>query len=1026
MNTNFSEVLYNKNVSEIKSIEFGVLSSQEVMQNAVCKITNTKLSGSESVYDDRMGANTENNIPCVTCEMTSKKCPGHFGYIELNECIIHPLFYKYVVSFLRCFCTSCNRLLITKDQFVLCGLDKYKNDRRFKKILEKLEKADICSHCDSPQPKILYTISDNSITKVYKESCNVDEDGQHMKKKDNKISITLTPDEIKKSFDSYIDEDVILCGFNPSRIHPKNLIITNFPVIPPCARPFVMADGNICDDDLTNQYIEIIKANNILKKDENNKDDEKNIAKKQKAYQSLKFRISTLYNNTQGKAKHPTNGRAIKAIKERITGKDGQLRHNLMGKRVDYSSRTVIGPDPTLPFGWMAIPKEVSEELTKPEKVCLFNKEYLEKLVNNEKANFIVKSNGVKINLKYAMYSKSTSLLSGDIIIRGDKRINVINTEDFSLLLGDKLERNGKIMEGIRINDIIIRGDERINVSNLNFPILLGDRIERSGELINMKRILMFHSKKYIRLDIGDEVHRHLKDGDIVLLNRQPTLHKGSMLAMRIVIRSGKTFRMNLATCKSFNADFDGDEMNIHIPQTPEAEAELLFLSLAEHNIISAQGSKPIIAIVQDSLTGAFLMSKENKEITKAQFFDISMCGTKDGKMLYSIEKINTILKVLKLKGKKEEVWNGKGLISLLLPDDFIYEKKNDAYSEEPVVKIYRGVLYEGAFDKTILGSSHNSLIQVINKEYGIDVASDFISNIQFITNRWLSLNGFSIGLEDCIINNPDSVNKIQDKIHMCYMEASGISETTHNPGIREIRINAALSKAKDVGMKIAKDAMSKTNNLLSTVHSGSKGDFFNIAQLTGLLGQQNLIGKRVSHSLNHGNRTLPHYPFSKMRNEEEYESRGFIRHSFIEGLNPEEFFFHSMSGREGICDTAMGTARSGYNQRRIIKVCEDMAVKYDGSVRDTSGKIYQMAYGYNGLDPCCTVKVENKQQICDVSRIVNRLNLKFEISNENTKVMTRRIDILRDLEKVTGIKCLYKGISDNELLTRLKSLTKD
>ena len=134
MNTISNEMISNKNVSEIKSIEFGVLSSQEVIQNAVCKISNTKLSGVESVYDDRMGANTENNIPCVTCEMSAKKCPGHFGYIELNECIIHPLFYKYVVSFLRCFCISCNRLLITKDQVVLCGLDKYKNDRRFKII----------------------------------------------------------------------------------------------------------------------------------------------------------------------------------------------------------------------------------------------------------------------------------------------------------------------------------------------------------------------------------------------------------------------------------------------------------------------------------------------------------------------------------------------------------------------------------------------------------------------------------------------------------------------------------------------------------------------------------------------------------------------------------------------------------------------------------------------------------------------------------------------------------------------------
>ena len=334
-----------------------------------------------------------------------------------------------------------------------------------------------------------------------------------------------------------------------------------------------------------------------------------------------------------------------------------------------------------------------------------------------------------------------------------------------------------------------------------------------------------------------------------------------------------------------------------------ESVAELQELSAAKHNIISAQGSKPIICIVQDSLTGAYLMTKENKPITRTQYFDISMCAKVNGKDCYSPEKIQKIIQVLKLKGKEPNVFNGKGLISLILPDDFIYEKKNDANPQEPIVKIYRGVLYEGTLDKTILGVYHNSLIQVINKEYGIDIASDFISNMQFITNKWLLVNGFSVGLEDCLVNDVDSVNKIQDKISQCYMEAEGIAETTHNPNIREYRITAALGKAKDIGMKIAKDAMSPTNNFLSTVYSGSKGDFFNIAQLTGLLGQQNLFGKRVQPTLSNGKRTLPHYPFEKMDSEDSYESRGFVRHSFIEGLNPQEFFFHAMSGREGICD---------------------------------------------------------------------------------------------------------------------------
>jgi DNA-directed RNA polymerase beta' subunit len=365
-------------VKEIEEIIFGVFSPKEIVDMSVCKVENTKLTGPGSVYDERMGGNTDNNIPCVTC--------GHFGHIEFNEYIIHPLFYKQVVAFLRCFCIQCNRLLITSDQVAVCGLMRYAQERRFKKIMDKLEKVDICCHCSSLQPKITYSVTDNTIAKLYKEKVadekNEESDDENTtkkvgKKKDTKISIVLTVDEIKKSLDAITDEDVILCGFDPTRIHPRNFVLSVFPVIPSCARPFVLADGHICDDDLTNQYLEIIKANNVLKPDEDVIPDEKRETKKQKALQSLKFRVLTLFNNSQSKAKHPTNGRPIKGLKERMTGKEGQIRNNLMGKRVEFSGRTVIGPDPKLRFGEMGMPRHIAEDLTIPEQVTVFNKDYL-------------------------------------------------------------------------------------------------------------------------------------------------------------------------------------------------------------------------------------------------------------------------------------------------------------------------------------------------------------------------------------------------------------------------------------------------------------------------------------------------------------------------------------------------------------------------------------------------------------------------------------------------------------------------
>ena len=448
-------------------------------------------------------------------------------------------------------------------------------------------------------------------------------------------------------------------------------------------------------------------------------------------------------------------------------------------------------------------------------------------------------------------------------------------------------------------------------------------------------------------------------------------------------------------------------EMNIHCPQSLEAQAELKMLSAAQWNMISPQSSKPNMAIVQDSLLGAYRMTQGVKKLTKGEFFDIAMKlprapwskhpsqVEKDGMMTASeiLDRVQHIRRVLQQKGKKVQCFNGRGLVSLFLPDDFNYEKKNDKNPEEPFVRVYRGVMYEGTIDKNIIGASHNAMHQVIHKEYGPEAAAHFIDCIQFSTNNYLLVDGFSVGLGDCLISQEKNENgmtkeeEISDVIIKCYVEAEGIKETTHHPNIREIRINVALNKAKDIGLRIAKEALSQDNNFLSTVHSGSKGDFFNIAQITGLLGQQNLKGQRVPLLLNSGKRSLPHYPFGAMSPEMEYESRGFIDRGFLKGLNPRQFYFHAMSGREGICDTAMGTATSGYMQRRIIKLTEDMKVQHDGSVRDVPGKLFQMSYGECGVDPTCTVKIGKEQQICDISRLVSRLNMNHKLQSEKKSI---------------------------------------
>lgn len=317
--------LHTKNIS---SIEFGILSPEEIIAMSVCEITSSKVSGPGTVYDPRMGSDMETGSDCISCGKTAKACSGHFAYIKLNEPVIHPLYYKYVVSFLRCFCKNCYRLLITADQVKLKSLDKFKGEKRFLNILKKLTKVDMCCHCNSPQADISYSSSDGTISLVYKQKTIAkSEHGKKGVSKNTKISIVLTVDDVKKIFDNILVDDVILLGFDPNKVQPRNLIITVYPVIPPCSRPFVVADGNVCDDDLTNQYMEIIKINNQLKSDQ-----AVNEKKRQKASNSLKFRILTFMNNClapdtpvlmwDGSVKRADEVK----VDDKIIGDDGMIR----------------------------------------------------------------------------------------------------------------------------------------------------------------------------------------------------------------------------------------------------------------------------------------------------------------------------------------------------------------------------------------------------------------------------------------------------------------------------------------------------------------------------------------------------------------------------------------------------------------------------------------------------------------------------------------------------------------------------
>lgn len=879
-------------IKEIEHIAFGILSHDEIVRQSVAEITKNKLSGTVNtsvnknsygtIYDPRMGP-MESNETCVTCKLKTKDCAGHFGHIILNAKVVHPLYYRSLLNFLKCICIRCSKLLITDDHLALWSLTKLNGEQRFQALLEKMSKIRFCVHCNTFQPKYSLSTVENTFYVLYPKGNS-----------DNALEkVRISTDHIYTNISKVSDKDIERMGFNPDFIRPVNLILTALPVLPPRSRPYIVSDA-ISDDDLTLNYCELIKINNILGSQQLPE------LKRQKYIDTLIFRIKALFDNSSGKAKH-TNARPFKGFKERLSGKEGLIRSHLMGKRVDSSARSVIGPGATLRTDEIGVPDAICKMLT-----------------------YAVNVNDLNIQSLQSMIWKGQVSMIDQKRPTGNRRVHV-----------------------------------KFAMQNSDYQI----------------------RQQQCTIQVGDVVHRQIQTGDIALLNRQPTLHKGSMLAKRIIRMPSKTIQLNLATTSTFNADFDGDEMNLFFPQCETSRAELELLASTKNNMIGAQASSSLICIVQDALLSSFLMTSNNEPIERATFQQLLMrCDAPVNDFSWIDKKLKMAQQVYAKFGKEYPLYCGKTLFSLLLPEDLNYTVRNKAIETEPDVKIFKGILYEGAINKANLKSGNMTLICVLHKYYSNDIAMNFVNNVQFLANDYMQYYGFSIGIGDCLMDKDDA--NIDSIVEKCFLEAHEYSQTVKNERVKEARINLCLSKARDIGMRISKESLSSTNNFIKTVTSGSKGDYFNIAQIMGLLGQQNITGHRIEPQLNQGRRTLPHYPM-KLSKEDEFRSKGFIQHSFLKGLTPQEFWFHAMSGREGITDTAMKTAHSGYAMRKMVKLSEDVRIAYDGTVRNSSGTIIQFAYGGDRLCGTKTVLKNSEPVFCDIERLADKLNTRFELDNK-------------------------------------------
>ena len=675
----------------------------------------------------------------------------------------------------------------------------------------------------------------------------------------------ITPQMAHNIFRHISTDDIKRMGLSTDYARPEWMIITCLPVPPPPVRPSVAVDGANGlrgEDDLTYKLGDIIRANQNV---------ERCALEGSPAHvvnefeQLLQFHVATYMDNDiagQPQALQKS-GRPVKSIRARLKGKEGRLRGNLMGKRVDFSARTVITGDPNLSLDEVGVPRSIARTLTYPETVTPYNIQKLHQLVKNGPndhpgAKYVIRDSGERIDLRHH---------------------------------------------------------------------------KRAGE---------------ISLQYGWKVERHIVDGDFIIFNRQPSLHKESMMGHRVRVMPYSTFRLNLSVTSPYNADFDGDEMNLHVPQSEETRAEINQLCMVPLNIVSPQRNGPLMGIVQDTLCGIYKICRRDVFLTKEQVMNI---------LLWVPDWDGVIPQPAIIKPRP--MWTGKQIISLVIPAGLNLVRATGDNSFSPVnddgVLISGGELMYGLLNKKIVGATGGGVIHVIYNEKGWEAATNFFNGAQTVVNYWLLHNGFSIGIGDTIPDR-ETISRIESAVNKQKDEVENITRSaTENeldslPGMNvretfESKVSKALNNARDDAGRVTEESLKDLNNARQMALSGSKGSTINISQMTAVVGQQSVEGKRIPFGFKY--RTLPHFT----KDDYSPESRGFVENSYLRGLTPTEFFFHAMAGREGLIDTAVKTAETGYIQRRLVKALEDVMAKYDGTVRNSLGDIVQFVYGEDGLD---------------------------------------------------------------------------
>ncbi len=806
------------NLSMIKGINFGILSPEFIKNMATVRVVSSDLYDADGypieggVMDPRMGV-VDPGLTCRTCNSGLDDCMGHFGYLELAKPIVHVLYTKIIATLLKTTCRSCSRLLV-KDKDI---------EKKTKIDVKGLAKAPpkTCPHCKKAQKKIIF---EKTYT-FYEEKTE------------------LTSKDIRERLEKIIDEDLKKTGFRGGR--PEWLVLTLFPVPPVTMRPSITLEtGERSEDDLTHKLADIVRINQSLKENIDIGAPEFIL---NDLWELVQYHVSTYFDNELPGVPHARHrsGRPLKGLVQRLKAKEGRIRGNLLGKRVNFSARTVISPDPRISINEVGVPEIIAKELTVPEFITESSMKYCKDLIKSGKVNYLNRPDGRKVKI----------------------------TED------------------------------------------------------NKKDILE-------NIKPGWTIDRQIENGDIVLFNRQPSLHKVSIMAHRVKIMPYRTFRISPQVCPPYNADFDGDEMNLHVPQTEEAKLEASMLMEVHRNIISPRSGGPVIGLDLDQVTGVYLLTRDEVKMNKEEASQLLANAGID----------------IDLPDKKE--FTGKEIFSFIIPKEVTMHYPSISGKN---VRIEKGEIKEGIIDSKSVGAFKGRLLIEVKEVKGDEGVKDFIDQSGRLGVAYLMKRGITIGISD--IDLPSTVRKrISEEIESAIRSSDKLVDNYNKgnikilPGLTQhASLEAQVMNSLAQGLSNVSDIVSEKiekSDIINMVNAGSKGSLINTTQMAACVGQETILGQRMKRG--YLDRTLAHFK----KGDLSPQSRGFVSRGFKQGLTPFEVFWNIMNGREGLMDKSLRTRKSGYMQRRLVNALQDLKVEEDGSVRSSRGVIVQFLAGEDGISP--------------------------------------------------------------------------